>query len=169
MKITNLTTALFLLGFALVLGYLLLQLILTGWKRNHFPTSAPVAAQGVALAGQLLAAPVTVIAMLFPLKDYLNLIAVTDHFQLGSGPLWGMALLCAAISAANYLLAMSLSKTLTLSLFKGRSMAIELQENNIAFAILYASATIALVLVLLIPAMVFVQAFIPAPNIPTIR
>lgn len=168
MKTTTLTIAFFLLGFALVLSYLLLQLILVGWKRKYFPASSPVTAQAIAIAGQLLATSITIITVLFPLKDYLNLIAVTGHVQL-SGPLWGLSLLCAALSAASYLLAMSLAKMLVFSLFKGRSIAVELQENNIAFATLYAVATIAMALVLLIPAMMSLQAFIPVPNIPTIR
>jgi TRAP-type C4-dicarboxylate transport system permease small subunit len=169
MRTDNLFTALLLLAFATILLYLLIQLIHRSWKRKYFPTNALTTAHAAALGGQMLSAAILAIATLFPLKDYLNLVSATEHLNLSSGPLWGLLLICALSSGIAYLLAMAFAKILVQSFFKGKSIAVELQENNLVYGLLYAATTLAFALAFLLPVIVLIQGFVPMPSIPNIR
>lgn len=169
MRTDNLLIALILLIFSVVLLYLFSQLIISAWKRKYFPAGALTAAHTAALSGQLLAAAILAVTTLFPLKDYLNLVSSTGKLSISSGPLWGLLLICAGTAAAAYVLAAALAKIVTKTLFKGKSIAVELQENNKEYGLLYAITTITFVLVFILPVIVLIQGFIPTPAIPNIR
>lgn len=169
MRTDNLFIALTLLLFCTILLYLLIQLIISGWRRKYFPTGSITIAHSVALSGQLLTAGTLTAAILFPLKDYINLVSSTGSLSLSSGPLWGLLLICACAAGTAYLMAATLAKIITKILFKGKSIAVELQENNLAYGLLYGVATFTFALVLVLPVVVLIQGFIPVPSIPNIR
>jgi hypothetical protein len=169
MRTDNLFTALLLLTYAFIILYLPVQLILSSWKRKYFPGGDLTTAHAAALCGQILSAATTAVATLFPLKDYLNLVSATEQFSLSSGPLWGLLLICAVSAGIAYLLAMAFSKMLVQLFFKGKSAALALRENNIAYGLLYATSTLAFSLAFILPVIVLLQGFIPTPAIPTIR
>ncbi|MDP9078866.1 MAG: hypothetical protein M3O71_15665 [Bacteroidota bacterium] len=169
MRTDNLFTALILMTFCLLVLYLLMLSISSSWKRKYFPTGAITTAHAIALGGQYLAAAALVTATLFPLKDYLYLVSATGHLTLSSGPLWGLLLICALTAGTGYLIATYLSKILAGSLFKGKSAAIEFQENNTGYSLVCAVTTIACSMIFVLPVIVLIQGFIPMPAIPNIR
>lgn len=169
MRTDNLLSALILLTFCVILLYLLIQLTISGWKRKYFPTGSLTNAHSAALSGQFISAAALTSATLFPLKDYLNLVSSAGHISLSAGPLWGLMLICACTAGAAYLLAATLAKMAAKRIFKGKSTAVELQENNVTYGILYAVITLAFALAFILPVIVFVQGWIPMPSIPTIR
>jgi hypothetical protein len=169
MRTDNLFIALILLIFCIILLYLIIQLIISSWKRKYFPTGALTIAHSIALGGQLLSAATLATTTTFPLKDYLNLVSSTGNLNITSGPLWGLLLICASTAAAAYLLSMSLAKIITKAIFKGKSIPVELQENNLVCGLLYAVTTFSFALAFILPVIVLIQGFIPMPSIPNIR
>lgn len=150
---------------AILAGYL----IIAGWKRKLFPEGGPGQASAILLAGQFLSAALLLFAALFPIRDYLAIAATTGQADLFSPAFWGLAIVAAVTVGIAYLAGFLLARLITGSVYSGKNLTVELREQNTGAALLYAVLTFAFALVLCLPVIVCVQAFIPTPAIPNIH
>lgn len=169
MRTDHLLIALILPAFGGILLTVLLLLTIGSWKRKYFPAGALTTSHAVALGGHLLSAATLAAATLPPIKDYLGLVSSAGSLSLSSGPLWGLLLTGAVAGGIAYLLATALGKLIAGSVFNGKAIAVELQENNLSCGLLYAITVLAFALAFILPLTVFIQGFIPMPSIPNIR
>ncbi|MFB9844004.1 DUF350 domain-containing protein [Mucilaginibacter ginsenosidivorans] len=167
MKISFLIASGLALALAGLLSYLLLTLISSGFRRKHYAEGAPNLAQGLVLAGKLLAGLILVSGVFGPLRDYLLITA--GGKEVLSWALFSFLLLCCCVAGVAYVLVSAFEGFLSGRVFKGRSLVVELAENNVGVGVVRAVLVVGLAVVFLFSMSVFIQAFIPVPAVVSIR
>jgi len=166
MKISFLTIGGAALVFSLILGYLLVKLLTITFRKKYHPDSPLNVAQGITLAGKISACMILISGILTPIRDFLFISSSTHGVH--SGAFWGFLAVCCCIVLITYVITSAFSTFLSKQVFKGKSLVVELQENNLAVGIINGVLILMLALALLSIMGIFMQAFIPVPSIPTI-
>jgi hypothetical protein len=167
MKISFLETGGIALILTIILTYLMVISITISFRKKYHPKTSPNLAHGITLGGKLLAGLILITGIFSPIRDYL--LVSSAGSGASSGASWSFLFICCCLLAIFFVLASALEVWFSSQVFKGQSLAVELQENNLSVAIIRALLVAALAFALLFAMGVFMQAFIPLPTIPNIR
>jgi hypothetical protein len=167
MKTSFLITGGIALALAIVLSYLLVTIVTAGFRQKHFPKNPPNLAQGIVLAGKLLAGMVLITGLFGPVRDFLLVSSVGN--QITSGASLSFLLICCCVVGIAFVIASAFEGFLSRQVFKGQSITVELQENNLTIGIVRAVLISAIAFTLLFSVSMIMQSFIPIPAIPNIR
>jgi hypothetical protein len=167
MKTSFLTAGGITLVLAILWIYLLVTLVTAGCRKKYFPGSPPNLAQGIMLAGKYLAGVILVTGLFGPIRDYL---LVSSSVNLEKpGALLSFLLIGCCLLGIAFAIAAAFESFLSRQVFKGQSVIVELQENNLAVAVLRAVLVSAIALAFLFGSGLVMQSFIQVPTIPNIR
>lgn len=148
-------------------SYLLVTLVTAGCRKKYFPGGPPNLAQGVLLAGKYLAGVILVTGIFGPIRDYLLVSSPFDPEKPGA--LLSFLLISWCLLGISFTIAAAFESFLSRQVFKGQSVVVELQENNLAVAVVRAVLVTAIALAFLFGSGLVMQSFIPVPAIPNIR
>jgi hypothetical protein len=166
MKTSFLTTGGTVIGLTIILTYSLVVLTSAAFRKRYHPGAAMNLAQGIVLAGKLLAGILLISGIFAPVRDYLFIASASGG--LYSAASWSFLLICCCIMGVTYLLTAAIEGVLSRRIFKGQALAVEMQENNLAVAAIRAVLITIIAFALLFSMGLFIQSFIPVPAIPTI-
>jgi len=167
MKISFLIASGLALALAALMSFLLVTLVAANFRKKHDAADGLNLAQGMVLAGRLLAGLILVSGAFGPLRDYLLITAGSK--EVLSWALLTFMLICCCALGVTYVLVSVFGDFLSGRVFKGRSLVVELAENNLAVGLVRTILVVGLALVVLFALSVFIQAFIPVPAVVSIR
>lgn len=167
MKTSFLLAGSIILLLSVVLGSLLVFSIVALARRQYFSKTQPNHAQSTFLSGQIAAGLILLTAVFGPVKDFLTISSVRNPFQ--DPALWCYVLICCSGTGIGFVVVISLTKLLAGLNFKGTTIALAMEENDWGYALILAVIQVGLSLVIVQGLVLLLQAFLPIPNIPTIR
>jgi hypothetical protein len=167
MKQTFLTAAGITLALTVVLIYLLSMIVARSFKKSHGLGNELNLSQGVLFAGRLAGCILLITGIFAPLRDFLLVSSAgkgLDWSELAMFLLIG----CCCLGVAC-VLAAGLEKMIAGIVYKGKSIIVELKEDNLAVAIVCGVLNVVIAIAMLFSLTIVLQGFIPTPAIPSIH
>jgi hypothetical protein len=167
MKSSFLIAGSVMLVLAVVWTYLFALVAAAAFRKKHFPKEPPNPAQALVLAGKILSGIILITALFAPVRDFLLVTSLGN--PLRSGAFLSFLLVCSCLTGVAWVIASVLEGLLSRQVFKGHSIRVELQHDNLAVAVIRVVLLLGFAWVLWFGLGMALQSFIPTPLIPTIR